>query len=90
MLMSQTIIECLKYATTGELPPNSDRGKSFIHDPNVRVPPSLGSMALTLPTAVRREGGLGPGQDVFQIYIRRQNGFHPQSADDGEEKRKSL
>ncbi|OJD34430.1 dna repair protein rad50 [Diplodia corticola] len=30
-----TIIECLKYATTGELPPNSDRGKSFIHDPNL-------------------------------------------------------
>ncbi|KAL9644966.1 hypothetical protein ABK040_004459 [Willaertia magna] len=30
-----TIIECLKCATTGELPPNSDRGKSFIHDPKV-------------------------------------------------------
>ncbi|KAL1624724.1 DNA repair protein rad50 [Neofusicoccum ribis] len=30
-----TIIECLKYATTGELPPNSERGKSFIHDPNL-------------------------------------------------------
>ncbi|KAF4539708.1 putative dna repair protein rad50 protein [Lasiodiplodia theobromae] len=30
-----TIIECLKYATTGELPPNSDRGRSFIHDPNL-------------------------------------------------------
>jgi DNA repair protein RAD50 len=30
-----TIIECLKCATTGELPPNCDRGKSFIHDPKV-------------------------------------------------------
>jgi len=29
-----TIIECLKYATTGELPPNS-KGGAFIHDPDV-------------------------------------------------------
>ncbi|KAK3938929.1 DNA repair protein RAD50 [Diplogelasinospora grovesii] len=29
-----TIIECLKYATTGELPPNS-KGGAFIHDPNL-------------------------------------------------------
>lgn len=28
-----TIIEALKYATTGEYPPGSDKGKSFIHDP---------------------------------------------------------
>jgi len=28
----QTIIECLKYATTGEQPPNT-RGGAFIHDP---------------------------------------------------------
>ncbi|KAF2091299.1 DNA repair protein Rad50 [Saccharata proteae CBS 121410] len=30
-----TIIECLKFATIGELPANSDRGKAFIHDPNL-------------------------------------------------------
>lgn len=30
-----TIIEALKYATTGEFPPSSDKGKSFIHDPNL-------------------------------------------------------
>jgi DNA repair protein RAD50 len=30
----QTIIECLKYATTGELPPNS-KGGAFIHDPDL-------------------------------------------------------
>ncbi|RDA90013.1 hypothetical protein CP533_0893 [Ophiocordyceps camponoti-saundersi (nom. inval.)] len=30
-----TIIECLKYATTGELPPNS-KGGAFIHDPKLR------------------------------------------------------
>jgi len=29
-----TIIECLKYATTGELPPNS-KGGAFIHDPRL-------------------------------------------------------
>ena len=31
---NQTIIECLKYATTGEQPPNS-RGGAFIHDPKI-------------------------------------------------------
>ena len=30
-----TIIECLKYATTGDLPPNSQKGGAFIHDPNL-------------------------------------------------------
>lgn len=33
-----TIIECLKYATTGELPPNS-KGGAFIHDPKVQLGP---------------------------------------------------
>ena len=31
----QTIIECLKQACTGELPPNTRNGQSFIHDPKV-------------------------------------------------------
>ena len=31
---SQTIIECLKYMTTGELPPNS-KGGAFVMDPKV-------------------------------------------------------
>ena len=31
-----TIIECLKYATTGELPPNSTKGGAFINDPALR------------------------------------------------------
>ncbi|KAH8407482.1 hypothetical protein KR222_002222 [Zaprionus bogoriensis] len=30
-----TIIECLKYALTGECPPGSDAGKSFVHDPKI-------------------------------------------------------
>ncbi|KZZ95728.1 DNA repair protein Rad50 [Ascosphaera apis ARSEF 7405] len=32
--INQTIIETLKYATTGELPPNS-KGGAFIHDPKI-------------------------------------------------------
>ena len=31
--MFKTIIECLRYATTGDLPPNS-KGGAFIHDPS--------------------------------------------------------
>ena len=31
----QTIIECLKYATTGLLPPNTKQNGAFIHDPKV-------------------------------------------------------
>ena len=34
----QTIIECLKQATTGELPPNTRSGQSFIHDPKASPP----------------------------------------------------
>lgn len=34
-LCLQTIIECLKYATSGELPPGS-KGGAFVHDPKVR------------------------------------------------------
>ncbi|GAX75467.1 hypothetical protein CEUSTIGMA_g2910.t1 [Chlamydomonas eustigma] len=30
-----TVIECLKQACTGELPPNTRSGRSFIHDPKV-------------------------------------------------------
>ena len=30
-----TVIECLKQATTGALPPNCKNGQNFIHDPEV-------------------------------------------------------
>ncbi|XP_014671867.1 PREDICTED: DNA repair protein RAD50-like [Priapulus caudatus] len=30
-----TIIECLKYATTGEMPPGAGKGAMFVHDPKV-------------------------------------------------------
>ncbi|VDP51907.1 unnamed protein product [Schistosoma curassoni] len=33
--MFQTVIECLKYSATGELPPGSKTGCSFIHDPRI-------------------------------------------------------
>lgn len=42
LLLFQTIIECLKQACTGELPPNSRSGHSFIHDPKVSIPHLLG------------------------------------------------
>jgi hypothetical protein len=29
------VIECLKMATTGELPPSARAGQAFIHDPKV-------------------------------------------------------
>lgn len=31
-----TVIEALRYATTGEFPPGSERGKGFIHDPRLK------------------------------------------------------
>ncbi|XP_068976510.1 DNA repair protein RAD50.L isoform X1 [Bombus flavifrons] len=36
-----TIIEALKFATCGEFPPGSDRGKFFIHDPTLSATPSI-------------------------------------------------
>ncbi len=34
-----TIIECLRYSTTGNFPPGSYNGRNFIHDPNMsRIP----------------------------------------------------
>ncbi len=46
----QTVIECLKQACTGELPPNTRSGQSFIHDPKVRkaahCPPQLQCMQI--------------------------------------------
>lgn len=34
---AQTIIECIKMALTGELPPDANRGKNFVHDPKVQA-----------------------------------------------------
>lgn len=35
----QTVIEALQYAVTGECPPNSGKGKAFVHDPKVCFSP---------------------------------------------------
>ena len=43
----QTIIECLKHAVTGEWPPNSHAGKSFVHDPKVSPACATGWLPLT-------------------------------------------
>jgi DNA repair protein RAD50 len=32
-----TIIEALKFITSGEYPPDSDRGKSFVHEPKLTL-----------------------------------------------------
>lgn len=62
-----TIIECLKYATTGDLPPNS-KGGAFIHDPKVRLPshshtcpPQSQPLTQRTNAALRREGSPCPG-----------------------------
>lgn len=55
-----TIIECLKYATTGELPPNS-KGGAFIHDPKVCLGRPLFEALLT-------------GQ--FHSYVARKKSWH--------------
>ncbi|KAF8822178.1 putative Dna repair protein RAD50 [Cardiosporidium cionae] len=36
-----TIVECLKMACTGELPPSADKGKAFIYDPKLAVAPEV-------------------------------------------------
>ena len=33
--LMQTIIESLKYATTGEMPAGTGKGQNFIHDPKL-------------------------------------------------------
>lgn len=50
-----TIIECLKYALTGEMPPGSDKGKTFVHDPKVfRSSSSFGQVKLKVRSTLRR------------------------------------
>lgn len=46
-----TIIECIKYALTGQLPPNCKDGQGFIHDPKVRnLVESVGQVKLQVRT----------------------------------------
>ncbi|GJP34234.1 hypothetical protein CLOM_g18682 [Closterium sp. NIES-68] len=51
-----TIIECLKCATTGELPPNARSGHSFIHDPKVaHMTETKGQIKLRFRTAAGKD-----------------------------------
>jgi DNA repair protein RAD50 len=46
-----TIIECLRYATTGELPPNSATGGAWLHDPKLMgESETLGEVRLSFTT----------------------------------------
>ncbi|KAL3619971.1 DNA repair protein rad50 [Castilleja foliolosa] len=51
-----TIIECLKVACTGELPPNARSGHSFVHDPKVAgETETKGQIKLRFKTAARKD-----------------------------------
>ncbi|KAH6816239.1 DNA repair-recombination protein [Perilla frutescens var. frutescens] len=51
-----TIIECLKVACTGELPPNARSGHSFVHDPKVSgETETKGQIKLRFKTAARKD-----------------------------------
>ncbi|KAJ7013692.1 DNA repair protein RAD50 [Populus alba x Populus x berolinensis] len=51
-----TIIECLKVACTGELPPNARSGHSFIHDPKVAgETETKGQIKLRFKTAAAKD-----------------------------------
>lgn len=39
LTLIQTIIECLKYVTTGLMPPGTMGGKSFVFDPKLVLRP---------------------------------------------------
>jgi predicted ATPase len=56
-----TIIECLKYATTGSLPPGAQSGQSFVHDPKVRAAVTGGG------TVCGRRTGIPLGICVAQL-----------------------
>lgn len=44
-----TVIECLKFALTGDKPPGTDSGRTFVHDPNVsKVKTAFAQVKLTV------------------------------------------
>ena len=49
-------MECLKYITTGALPPSTDRGKSFVMDPKIAGTPEVrGDIRLRFKTAKNKQ-----------------------------------
>ncbi|KAF4659034.1 E1 ubiquitin-activating protein uba2 [Perkinsus chesapeaki] len=64
-----TVIECLKMATTGVLPPNCDKGHGFVFDPNVAgVPEVKGQIKLMFRSAAGRQVVMSR---IFQLTNQR-------------------
>ncbi|KAA0202596.1 hypothetical protein HAZT_HAZT001653 [Hyalella azteca] len=62
-----TIIEALKYITTGEKPPGSNGGRSFVHDPKIsREVKSRGQIKLRVITAAGEKFDLVRSVEVVQ------------------------
>ena len=49
----KTIIESLKYATTGEMPTGTGKGQNFIHDPHLTTKKMVLSFTTSLVTILR-------------------------------------
>ncbi|KAF4703479.1 DNA repair protein rad50, partial [Perkinsus olseni] len=63
------VIECLKMATTGVLPPNCDKGHGFVFDPNVAgVPEVKGQIKLMFRSAAGKQVVMSR---IFQLTNQR-------------------
>ena len=49
-------LECLKYVTTGDVPPGSNKGSSFIHDPKMAKEMSVKGQVKLLFTSKANNG----------------------------------
>ena len=67
---AQTIIECLKHAVTGEWPPNSHAGKSFVHDPKARGREGVVSRVGPHPRGAAVGGGRRGGEGRDQAGLQ--------------------
>lgn len=70
-----TVIECLKYATTGQMPPNSKSG-AFIHDPDVSKWTDAWPARNTDSSDVWRTRSSGTGEVVVQQHQFRENDMY--------------
>jgi DNA repair protein RAD50 len=80
-----TIIECLRYACTGEFPPSTGKGKSFVHDPSVAAQATVKAkvswgclgfvFAFSLVFSLRSEKNLlTPARTQVQLKLSARNG----------------
>lgn len=79
----QTIIECLKYATTGDMPPNT-KGGAFVHDPKVIYDPYVIKINAENGDG-KRERSQGAGQTSILECQPSTNDGNEELASDGEE-----